>query len=65
MALPLLFPITLVGILNIYITERCQFAFFYRQPPLFDNGLNDRALQILSYAPVVIICMAYWQFGNR
>ena len=30
LALPLLFPITLFGMLNLYIVERLQFAYFYR-----------------------------------
>lgn len=40
LAIPLLFPITLVGVTNIYICERISFAYLYRRPPMFDNFLN-------------------------
>ena len=64
LALPLLFPITYLGILNVYICEKIMFAYFYRQPPLFDNCLNNRALEILQYAPVMMLLAGYWQLGN-
>lgn len=65
LAIPLLFPIALLGIINMYVVERLQFAYFYKQPPLMDNSLNDRALKILHYAPVAMMLFGYWQFGNR
>jgi hypothetical protein len=64
-ALPVLFPITALGILNLYIMERLQLAYFYKQPPLFGNKLNDKALQMMGYAPLVMVLFAYWQLGNR
>ena len=30
LAIPLLFPIALLGIVNMYIVERLQFAYFYK-----------------------------------
>lgn len=65
LALPLLFPITLFGIINIYLCERVLFAYFYRQPPMFDNLLNDRALSILMFAPLFMVMFSYWMIGNR
>lgn len=59
-ALPILFPICAVGIFNLYFCERIQFAYFYRQPPMFDNSLNEKALHIMSYGPVVFLAFAYW-----
>jgi hypothetical protein len=41
MFLPILFPIALIGIINMYIVERITLAWFYRQPPSFDGKLND------------------------
>ena len=40
-ALPVLFPIAVVGLLNMYISEKYMFAYFYRKPPLFDNKINE------------------------
>jgi len=30
-----------------------------------DNNLNDRALKILHYAPVMMMIFGYWYLGNR
>lgn len=65
LAIPMLFPITLVGILNIYVVERAQFAYFYRKPPMFDNHLNNRALTFLKKGPLLLLCFSYWLLGNR
>ena len=46
-ALPILWPICLFGIFNNYFCERCLLAYYYRQPPMYDNRLNDRALSTL------------------
>ena len=64
-ALPLLFPICLMGLINMYICEKLQFAYFYREPPMFDNRLNDRALSILFFAPIMMLLFGYWQLSNR
>ena len=64
-ALPMLFPICLIGLINMYITERYLIVYYYKAPPMIDNQLNDRALQILMSAPVFMVCMGYWMLGNR
>jgi hypothetical protein len=35
-ALPILFPITLVALINQYITDRLSLAYFYKKPPSYD-----------------------------
>ena len=64
-SLPLLFPITLFGITNQYVSERLMFAKFYRKPPLFNNDMNRMSIQILYYAPLLMIINGYWLLGNR
>ena len=60
LVLPILFPICLLSIFIQYVVEKMQFAYFYRQPPHFDNRQNDRALGILLYAPVIMMVFGYW-----
>lgn len=33
LAIPMLFPITMFGIFNMYVCERLMMAYYYRQPP--------------------------------
>jgi hypothetical protein len=64
-ALPILFPITLFGFINIYIFETIILAYYFRKPPLFDNELNNKAMSILKVAPLATLLMGYWLLGNR
>ena len=65
LALPLLFPITLLAMINMYISERYLFAYYYRKPPLYGPAMHNGALKILYYAPYFMIFFGYWQLGNR
>jgi len=65
LALPILFPIAAFGIFNQWLVEKLMFAYFYKQPPLIDNKLNDYALSILQKAPICMLILGYWQLGNR
>jgi hypothetical protein len=64
-AMPLLFPIGLLGIANNYFTERILLAYYYRQPPMIDNRMNERALNLLEKSPILMLCAGYWYLGNR
>ena len=64
-ALPILWPICFFGIINNYFCERCLLAYYYKQPPMYDNRLNDRALNTLKFCPVIFLMMGYWYLGNR
>ena len=43
MFIPLMFPITLFGLFNTYITEKISLIWFHRRPPMFDDSLGKRA----------------------
>lgn len=65
MNIPLLFPIAMFGIFNMYVVERVCLAYYYRQPPMYDQKLNDDVLSILRFAPLFMFVLGYWQIGNR
>jgi hypothetical protein len=65
MFMPILFPIALVGIINMYFVERLTLAWFYRQPPVFDGKLNTAAIKVLKTAPIGMFVLGYWALGNR
>ena len=62
--MPIMFPIVTVGIFNMYFMERMTLAYYYKQPPMFDEKLNRRALSLLKGAPIAMFLMSYWAFGN-
>ena len=65
MALPILFPITMLTLINMYITEKILYAYFYRKPPMYGNKMSDGAIYILTKAPLFLLTFGYWQLGNR
>ena len=64
-ALPILYPVGLVCMVNTYISERIQLAYYFRQPPLYDNRLTLATVKSLQIAPIIMTCMGYWFLGNR
>lgn len=38
--MPIIVPIALLGIFNMYCVERLALAYYYRKPPMFDEKLN-------------------------
>ena len=63
--LPQLWWITLLGIINLYIMEKVQFAYFYKKPELIGNELNHLGLSVMGAAPIFMFFFGYWHFGNR
>jgi hypothetical protein len=51
--------------LNTYIVERILLAYYFKQPPLYDDRLSNRALQQLQYAPALMMTFGYWFLSNR
>lgn len=49
----------------MYITERLQFAWFYKKPPMMGNVLNEASLGILRKGPIGMILVGYYMLGNR
>ena len=43
MFLPILFPIALLGLVNRYIYEKLTIAYYYKEPPKYDNKLIETA----------------------
>ena len=63
--MPLLFPISALNFLTIYITERITIAFLVRLPPALDDKLTKNCIKVLSFSPIMFILNAYWMYGNR
>jgi len=64
LAIPLLFPIALLGFTVLYTVERLLITYFYRKPPMFDEKLNESAISKLKYAPVFMMFFGYWCLSN-
>ena len=65
MAIPMMFPITLVGIFSIYINERLLLAYSYQKPVAIDDKLEKISYAWYQFAPIVMFLYGYWFIGNR
>lgn len=65
MQIPILFPIALFGIFNMYMNERLLLAYYYKQPPMYDMELHLESLARVRMAPILCFLLGYWSIGNR
>jgi hypothetical protein len=61
---PILFPIAFVSYFILYSIERVLIAYFYQQPPTFDEKMTKNALSTLRFATIFYLFFGYWQLSN-
>jgi len=64
LAIPLLFPICLLGFTVLYTMEKLTITYFFRKPPMFDEKLNESAIRKMKYAPIFMMFFGYWCMSN-
>ena len=63
--MPLMFPITLAGLIWNLFTERLRMAYSYKKPPMYDASLSQKTLDTLGLAPILYFVMSIWLFSNQ
>lgn len=63
--MPILFPIAAVTFAIMWVQERFFVAYLFKAPPSFDENLSNNALDILRYAPLLLLFNGYWMLGNQ
>jgi len=64
LAMPILFPIAFFSFMVIYLAEKACIYYSYRQPPMYDNKLNDSVLLKLTYSPLFMLGFGFWMLTN-
>ncbi len=62
--LPILFPIALIGITVLYVTDRLAIAYWCKKPPTYDTNISDATIQLIRFAPVMYVTMGGWLYSN-
>ena len=62
-ALPLLFVISFLSLFSLYIMEVYMLYYVYKKPPTYDENLNKAFLELLKYAPLVLLSFGFWQLS--
>lgn len=63
--MPILFPLAALNFVNAYICERIVVAYFMKQPPALDDKLTKNALEMIKYAPLLMLFNGYWMISNQ
>lgn len=62
--LPILFPIALVGMIILYVTNRLSLAYYNKRPPVYDYKMTQTTLKMLGFAPILYVCVGAWLYSN-
>ena len=65
LGLPILFPVAAASFLTLYLMEKTMIYYAYRQPPMYDEKLNNNVLSILTYAPLLFLSFGYWMYSSQ
>lgn len=65
LGIPILFPIAAISFLTLYLVEKVMIYYSYRQPPMYDEKLNNNVLNIMTYAPLLFLSYGYWMLSSR
>lgn len=63
--MPILFPLAALNFMNQYICERTIVAWGMKQPPALDDKLTKNTLEMLKFAPLVMLFNGYWMLSNQ
>jgi hypothetical protein len=62
--MPILFPIAAVSLSGMFLLENFMLHYVYKQPPAYDEKLNNTVLSNLDKAPVFLLAFGYWVLTN-
>ena len=62
--LPILFPIAAASLSTLFCLEKYMLYYVYKQPPAYDEKLNNSVLATLSFAPLFLLGFGYWMLSN-
>jgi hypothetical protein len=65
LGLPILFPLTLLYIVVIYVIYRVCIVYWFQKPPLMDDSLSNIFIYFVKYAVVFYVGFSYWMLTNR
>jgi len=64
-AIPVLFPMGLVGLIILYACERVAIAYYHRIPPNIDDSLNIACINDVLWTPMFYLSLGFWLFSNK
>ena len=63
--IPLLNAICFASLFFLYWTENCLIVNYYRKPPVYDDGVNNRVMSLLPYAILLHCGFSIYMYGSN
>lgn len=63
--IPLLFPIAAVAFFVRYTIEVYMLYYVYKEPPAYDEKLNNSVLSNMTWAPALLLGFGYWMLSSH
>lgn len=63
--IPILFPVAFISLLVLFIVEKTCLFYVYKQPPMYDEKLNNSVVYTLTYVPYFFLGSAFWIISNK
>lgn len=63
--IPILFPVAFVSLLVLFVVEKTCLFYVYKQPPMYDEKLNNSVVYTLTYVPYFFLGSAFWMISNK
>ena len=63
--IPILFPIAMIGMINLYTTNQIMLAKFCKRPPTYDETMTNVTIKLLKIAPMIYAFMGAWLYSNQ
>lgn len=63
--LPILFPIAAASLCVLFVLEKTMLYYVFKQPPAYDEKLNNSVLVNLQLAPFFLLGFGYWMLTNN
>lgn len=57
---PLLYPVTLLHLIVLYITERIVICYWFAEPPAFDERMTVESISIMRYTTLLMLFVSFW-----
>jgi hypothetical protein len=63
--LPILYPVAVLALVILYISEKYMLYYAYQVPPMYDEKLSQNVIAHLKVAPLIMLISGYWMLSSK
>jgi len=63
--LPILYPLAVLALVILYVSEKLMLYYSYQGPPKYDEKLSQNVITHLKVAPLVMLLFGYWMLSSH